>query len=188
MDIEEEFKELTFNVTEIEKQSEAYYTYYEEAIKLINSIKSKFNSQREQNHKNFQYVDQKNHEINKLCHEIAKLKVDRFELSKAYCYGGVFLREKAQRIIKEESQGNKGILKTENEGLSNCENWIDIYCGDWINTDYQLPDDNKIVIFESNMGAKFIGVMKNGKWFANHDYINPIDRHFYIVKWRPYPL
>ena len=131
MDIEEEFKELAFNVIEIEKQSEAYYTYYEEAIKLINSIKSKFNSQRAQTHKNFQYVDQKNHEINKLCHENEKLKSDLIEMSEALVLQAgqqdscpecgewadfnlpIIHRDctvlKAKRIIKEESQSNKGI-------------------------------------------------------------------------------
>ena len=108
MDIEEEFKELAFNVIEIEKQSEAHYTYYEEAINLINSIKSKFNSQREQTHKNFQYVDHKNHEINKLCHENEKLQSDLIEMATGL-YDSVFVEDaelfklvlKAQQIIKE---------------------------------------------------------------------------------------
>ena len=55
-----------------------------------------------------------------------------------------------------------------------------------INHELAYPKDNELCLYESELGAKFLGYLKNGIWYKISDQ-NPIDKHFNIVRFMRYP-
>jgi peptidoglycan hydrolase CwlO-like protein len=84
---------------------------------VVETLTKKFESQREQTHKNFQYVDQKNHQINKLNYEKEQLQNKIEELEKLNKY--MVNCENCKTM--EEARKNKRIPKCKN--CKNYSNW-----------------------------------------------------------------
>ena len=74
----------------------------------ISKLESAFESQRNQTHKNFQYVDQKNHQINKLCAENEELTMKNREYEEFLCK---LYKAQPRKVILDSKFSRQEFLK-----------------------------------------------------------------------------